>query len=270
MLAASAVLLGVFAVQGQAAWQEMITWANDTRAEFPRDLRWIERSGRPVAVLSDAFDAPQMRLLDYYNDNITAVFVQGGVFPEAAQVGAACGYAVGPAGVLVLERACGGVQHRLLLQDTHTRWRFYDERSSVREASMGRIVQLDPQRPPRLQARLTLPCATPAVSIREARDDLAQLPASAPRACFPTVQMWFWLEHPARVTLWFRGTDRTHQASVGSARYRIPAGRMTPISVELPAGESQVRVDLDWATTTGPRVVKAQIRTGGVTRSLIY
>jgi hypothetical protein len=271
MLAASALLAGVFAVQGQASWREMASSSSQMRAAFPRDLEAIDAAGGPVALLTDSYNAQQLALLDYYNKDISQVFLLNSVQAQGAvPQGLVCPYSIGRGGTLAFSPACGAVPHRLLLQDRNARWRFHDEVSSVPIPFVGRVVETSPDGPPRAQSRFVLPCSAPAVSWRDRVDDLKRHPASAPQPCLPAVQMSFWLDDPATVTIAFRGSTRDHRATLGIDHYIVRANQVTTVRFDLPAGDSQPTLDLDWATTTGPRVIKAQIRTGGLTRSLIY
>jgi hypothetical protein len=268
-LAASALLAGVFAVQGQATWREMASSSSQMRAAFPHDLEAIDAAGGPVALLTDSYNAQQLALLDYYNEDISQVFLLEGTQAEGAVLpGLACPYSVDRDGTLAFS-ACGRVPHRVLLQDRKARWRFYDETSSVPIPFVGRVVEMAPDRPPRAQSRLVMPCSAPAVGWTDRVDDLETHPASTPQPCRSAVEMSFWLDHPAHVAITFRGSSRDHQAALGNEQYALPASRITTVQGDLPAGHSQPTLDLDWADSTGPQIVSAQIRTAGVTRSLI-
>lgn len=271
-LAGAAVVLAALAVQDVTTWNQAISSSRALRGLFPDDLAWIDHhAGGPVALLGAGDNVPQILFLDYYSRTLTQSFVPSdAAVSGAGPQGQACPYAVDRGGMLTFSSACGTIPHRLLLADRLTRMRFYGETGSAHDAMAGRIVQVEPSHPPRLQSRFTLPCPAPLLPAFSSQDDARTIPASAPRGCEPAVRMSFWLDHPAKVTLVFRGGARDQHATLGSARYLIRAKRDTTIAGDLPKGDSQVVLNLDWATSMGPRVVKAQMRTGGRTVSLIY
>jgi hypothetical protein len=147
---------------------------------------------------------------------------------------------------------------------------FYRETSSAYHPSAGRLVELQPGRPPRLMAELTLPCPDPVLPVFGTQDDVERRAATAIQACTPAVQMRFWLDRRANVTLWFRGDGQVHHATLGSTTYTLAAHGLTAVAGDIARGDSEFTLRLGWHTTAGPRLVKAQIRTGGVTRSLLY
>ncbi|HMJ37655.1 MAG TPA: hypothetical protein VK501_27360 [Baekduia sp.] len=270
-VAASTVVFGVLAVQDHAAWQKLITVSADTRALLPRDLSWIDDAGpEPVAVLGVGTNAPQLPLVAYYNSSIAQSFVLDGKPAQGPNPeGLACAWVIGDRGVLSFGPTCGATPHRILLQDRAARLRFYGETTSIRRPTIGRLVELDPGAAPRLQSMLTLPCDTPALPAFTGSDDDVTIPASALKPCAPAVAMGFWLDRPAKVTIVFRGGPQDQHAALGPNRYTIRANRLTRIEGSVPRGDSRFTMDLDWNTSAGPRLVQAQIRSAGVTRSLI-
>jgi hypothetical protein len=272
VLGGGAVLLTVLAIQDQAMWHQTISSWKEVRAVVPRDLQWVDHhAGGPVGVLSSLANAPQVAYVEYYNTSTVQAFVPQGTLPTGPPVqGKSCTYAIGAGGALAFAPGCGPVPHLLLLPDWMVRLRFYRETGSVREPLIGRIVQLDPHHRPRLRSRLTLPCEAPMLPMFSKQDDARTLPASTPRPCLPSVQLDFWLDEPATVSIWFRGSAGKHHATVGVTDYTLPANRVTRIEGDVPRGDSQYLLNLDWATSTGPRIIKAQMRTGGRTISLIY
>jgi hypothetical protein len=272
VLAAATVILTVLAVQDQAAWRQMTSSWTASRALLPQDLAWVDHRGAgPVAVLVGHHNSTAVANVAYYNRTITQAFApEGALLVGPPLQGTICGYRITAGGVLAFSELCGPVPQRLLLQDRMLRMRFYDETASVRELAIGRLVGLQRGHPPRLQSQLTLPCETPALPKFNVVDGARTLPASRPRPCEPAVQMSFWLDHPGKVTLVFEGTARDHRATVGTTTYTLRAHRLTRVAGDVPSGDSQFTLKLDWNISTGPRLIKAQLHTGGITRSLIY
>jgi hypothetical protein len=266
VLAGSTVLLCVFAAQDQAVWQQLIASSKAARATFPGDLGWIDHHARgPVAVLGDHQSSAFLENLDYFNGRLAQVYVPAGEPLTGPQlVGRPCGYLVSASGAIVFSAECGAPPHRFLLQDRMARLRFYDETRSAQDPAIGRIVELSPRHPPRLQSKVVLPCpsawspapAGPAV-------------AAAPTPCAPALRMSWWLDRAARVTVTFRGSAHDHIVTLRHRRWRVRAGGLTTVRLELPQGHTERTLALDWALSDGPSVVTAEIRTGGRTRSLI-
>jgi hypothetical protein len=81
--------------------------------------------------------------------------------------------------------------------------------------------------------------------------------------------MSWWLDRAARVAVTFRGSAHDHVVTLRHRRWRVPAGGLTTVRLELPQGHTEQTLALDWALSDGPSIVTAEIRTGGRTRSLI-
>src|SRR4051794_19067732 len=101
--------------------------------------------------------------------------------------------------------------------------------------------------------------------IDEFTDGRVVAASEVPTMCAPFVELQFWLDAPGHVRLWFRGAQQAQVASVGDVRYPIAAHRVTGIGGDVPGGASKVTVDLDWATSEGPALVKATLTTEGET-----
>lgn len=265
-----ALVLAVLAVQDRQSWDQLISATKAFRSVYPEDLEWVQRARGPVAVFNGMNNAPALEGLDYFSTKILRSYRTAEVVPSGPVIqGQTCAYVVGASGLVSFGTGCGAPPHRLLLQDRKIRWTFYGETSSLSEPRVGRIVETDPAQPPRLRSQLTLPCDTalPAISTV---DDARIEPASARSRCATTMPMNFWLDAPGAVAITFRGGPRDQTASVGATRYGVPARRMTTIEGELPAGDSQVTMNLGWDSSDGPSLVKATLRTGGRTISLLY
>ncbi|HMJ33535.1 MAG TPA: hypothetical protein VK501_06435 [Baekduia sp.] len=265
------ITFAVLVVQDVLSWRHVITTSARIRSYLPEDKAWLDRANGPVAFLAGSRSARGLSLLDYYSPHIAQQFWLTGIPAQGQQLlGNACEYHVQAGGTISFGVACGATPHRLLLLDTVDRWRFYGEHTVAQDTLGGRVVETEPTSSPRLVSRLELPCDRPAPPDFAIVDGIVRRSTSAARRCTPALQMAFWLDQPGRVRLFFHGTARKQHATIGALRYGLRPNRVTLVEGDVPAGDSQLTLHLDWARSDGPNLVKAQLRTGGRTISLIY
>jgi hypothetical protein len=119
---------------------------------------------------------------------------------------------------------------------------------------------------PRVLALLNAPCPrypTPGFSTTSPR--IVGVARNAP-PCTGALSGQLWLDAPSKLVVTFRGGRAAHAVSAGSRTWDVPAGRVTSITFDVPAGPSQFGLSLDWTGAPGdPRFASAAIVARGRT-----
>jgi hypothetical protein len=222
-----------------------VSITRDSRTALPADLSWLDHhGGGPVALLVITRDNPQFPWVDYFNRSVTQAYVPRGITSTQSLFGAACNWAVQETGVVRLDPGCGPVPHRFFLQDQVARPTFYDERFTVSDPRVGRVVAVDSRRPPRLRSIVATSCPRFVVS-----------GLSFP--CNPAFTVQLWLDDPGIVELRFRGGTDDHAVTFHAQGVQLPAAQDVTFRFPVAAGASTSTLPTDWAESRGSPTLMA-------------
>ena len=158
-----ALILGATAVvlllQSQAAWWQMHKTEVSFRSVMPSDLQWVDHhTSGPLALLAITQNAPQFDDVDYFNKQVTQVFVPEQPILGRAIQGKRCTFRFTTTGTVSAGTGCGALPHRFLINDPSARIRFRNETRISTDKNTGRVVELDPSRPVQARSMVILPC----------------------------------------------------------------------------------------------------------------
>ena len=245
----------VLLVQSQAAWWQMTRTGTSFRSTMPADLEWVDHHARgPVALLAITQNAPQFDDVDFFNRRITQAFAPAeGILGRGIE-GKVCSLRFDRDGALVLGAGCGSTTpHRLLINDPSARVTFQDERASWSHPDVGRLVEVDPSKPPRARSLVVLPCPRRTPGYDAASPDI--VPDDSPISCARDMTGALWLDAPAQVEIRYRGGAREQHVEVGGRRWTLPARVDTIVRTAAPQGYSQFVAAHDWTSSVAtPRV----------------
>lgn len=265
---AAALLLGVLAVQDQAAWHQMTTTAKSFRTTMPGRLDWIDRhADGPVALLALTQNAPQYENLELFNRRITNVYVPPTGLPGRPVQGRSCSYRFTLQGALEVGTGCGRVPRWFMLDDPAAAITFRNERRSAYAPQIGRLVKLAPGTPRALSV-LVLACPRPSPVYSSTSPEIVG--AGAPRPCNTSASGSIWLDAPATIALRYRGGSDPHAVTVANRAHPIAPGADVTVRFPAPTGYSQYTLQQDWSSTGGaPRLLSGWVEQGA-RRTPIY
>jgi hypothetical protein len=98
---------------------------------------------------------------------------------------------------------------------------------------------------------------------------LVEPPCSDYVGCTGALQLGFYLDDPARVSVSFGATATQHRIQTGSVIRTLPAGKPTTLNFKIPKGDQAVNLPVDWSDPRGaPELRAVVVRSGGVTYRL--
>lgn len=269
--AVGAIVAVVLLVQDQAAWKQMTDTSRAFRSVMPDDLSWIDRhASGPVALLGVTQNAPQFDDLDVFNRKITQVYGPETGLPGRQPRGPICSFRIARAtGRLELGEGCGPVPRRFLINDPSARMTFADEVASAREPTIGRVVEVAADSPPRVRSLVILACPRMTPTFFDATPEIR--PASAPSTCRPAVTGNLWLGAAAEVEARYAGGRGDHVVTVAGRRRELPARVERRLRFPVAAGASTFAIQQSWTTTDGtPRLLALDlVEAGGRRTSLL-
>jgi hypothetical protein len=260
---ATALLLGVLAVQSQAAWHQMTTTAKVFRTTMPADLEWIDHhADGPVALLGLTQNAPQYEDLELFNRRIAAVYVPPAGLPGRPIQGRVCTYRFTTDGSLRVAPRCGPTPRRFMLDDPAAAITFRDERRAIADRRLGRLVEVAPGTAPRARSVLVLACPRPSPVFSSTSPDIVGI--DKPRACNAAATGSVWLDRAATVALRYRGGREAHVVTVAGRAHTMRPGADVTVRFRVPGGYSQFTIQQDWTSTDGaPTLVSGRLAEDG-------
>lgn len=256
-------------VQSQAAWWQMTTTGKSFRSVMAGDLEWVDHHARgDVALLAITQNAPQFDDIDFFNRRVTQAYApEAGILGRQIQ-GKVCSLRFDASGLVVLGAGCGPRLSRFLINDPSARLTFQDERASWSEPTIGRLVEVDPSKPPRARSLVVLPCPRRTPGYATATPDI--VPADAPIQCATDLTAALWLDAPATLVVRYRGGPRAETVQAGGRTWRIPArAARAEVRLDVARGYSQSAVKQGWRSSAGtPTIAGVELvaRDGTVTR----
>ena len=264
----AAVLLTFVVVTAQSPpnWHWQFGKANEWRSGFPHDLRALDHAANgPVARFFVTTSHPRFETVDFFNKDVTQAFTPSGPVENGRGLhGKRCTWSVSGAGALTFEPGCGAAPRRLYMDDPSAVMTFDGQRIERRLPGLGRIVSV----PEPLKAR--------AIAVLPCDDRTLVLPSGkvlgfAPRVCRSAFTTLLWLDHATTLAVRIRGGTADHSAQVGKQAFRLPAGKVTTIKVQVPSGQSRLdmRFDTQELPAGLPDVVGATLLTAGRSASIL-
>jgi hypothetical protein len=250
----------VLVVQSQAAWWQMTTTGKSFRSVMADDLEWVDHHARgDVALLAVTQNAPQFDDIDFFNRKITQAYApESGILGRAIQ-GKVCSLRFDASGLLVLGRGCGATPHRFLVNDPSARLTFQDERASWSEPTIGRLVEVDPSKPPRARSLIVLPCPRRTPGYATATPDI--VPADDPIQCAADMTAALWLDAPATLVVTYHGGPTAQTVEAGGKTFKIPARSTVAVRVPVARGYSQSAVTQHWRSSAGtPTIARVDLQ----------
>lgn len=264
---AGAVTLAVLVLQGAGAWIWQLRHADEFRAGFPADLRWVDHTARgPVARLVVTASHPRWLPVELFNKDVEQVFALASSTANVER-GPSCRWTVGPTGTAEFADGCGPAPRRFYLDDPAARVTFVDQTIVGRTRGIGRIVSVPgPPSLPRVRSIAVLPCDDRTLLTKS-----GEVLSYTERVCRAVFSCYFWLDRPAELVLRIKGGERPHEARLGPKAYAIAPSRITTIRVPLAAGASRIDVPFDTQELPlgYPDVVGAQLVSGGRSESIL-
>jgi hypothetical protein len=267
---AAALVLGataaVLLVQSQAAWWQMHKTGASFRSVMPSDLQWVDHhTSGPLALLAFTQNAPQFDDIDYFNKQVTQVFVPEQPILGRQIEGRKCSFKFTVSGTIDAQQTCGPLPHRFLINDPSARVRFRDEVRTATDRWTGRVVEVDPAKPVRARSLVILPCPRRTPGYSAADPDI--VPIDAPIQCAADMTVALWLDHDALLSVKYHGGRTPQTVNLGGRTFDVPAGRDTVVQVKVPKGYTQQRATQSWrasvATPTVAEVTLTGLDTGG-------
>jgi hypothetical protein len=263
----------VLLVQSQAAWWQMDKTGHSFRSVMPADLQWVDHhTSGPLALLAITQNAPQFDDIDYFNRQVTQVFVPETPLLGRAIQGKQCAWKFTVSGSISAAAGCGPLPHRFLINDPSARVRFRDEIAGATDRHTGRVVEVAPDKPVRARSLVVLPCPRRTPGYAGASPDI--VPLDSPIECSAQLTAALWLDAPAQLEIRYRGGRRPASVELAGRRWTIPAGAETSVRVAVPKGYTQQRALQSWTSSVGtPTVLGLTLRgadTGGKSMSLSW
>ncbi|WP_445149430.1 hypothetical protein [Baekduia sp. Peel2402] len=235
-------------VQSQAAWWQMTTTGKSFRSVMADNLEWVDDHARgDVALLAVTQNAPQFDDIDFFNRKITQAYAPAaGILGRAIQ-GKVCSLRFDTSGLVVLGRGCGATPHWLLVNDPSARLTFKDELASWSEPTIGRLVEVDPSKPPRARSLVVLPCPRRTPGYSASTPDI--VPADVPIQCAADLTAALWLDAPATLVVHYRGGPTAETVKANGKTYKIPARGSVDVRVAVSRGYTQSVVTQGWTSS---------------------
>jgi hypothetical protein len=264
-VALTLVVLGAFAVQGEAAWRQHIDLTRAFRAALGPDLEWVDHhSTGPVAFLGATQATAQFGVVDFFNRHVQRVYVPAGGLPGRVMLGGQCAWQIAPqTGAATFAGGCGTPGSRFYVDDPTAQLTFAGEARRADSPRLGHLVELRPGAAPRVRALLFAPCPRAG----------ANAPGAPPPTCRPQLSGQLWLDAAARVVLRFGGGAAEHAVSLGSKTWTIAPGAAatTEVALQVPAGPSRFDLTLDWTAPAGaPHLTSARVEVRGTSTEIAY
>jgi hypothetical protein len=262
-VAVTAILLGAFAIQGQAAWKQHLDLTRSFRAALGPDLEWVDHHSRgPVAFLGATQNPPQFGIVDFFNRHVTRAYVPAGGLPGRVMMGGQCGWQISPqTGAVTFQAGCATPQAlRFFVDDPTAQITFAGQERAVHDARLGHVVELAPgTRAPRVRALLFASCPRYPV------------PGAPPATCRPQLSGQLWLDAAAQLVLRFRGGTAPHAVALSGRTWDLAPSTTTAIRLPVPAGASRFDLSLDWTAPAGaPELVSARLESRGTATEIAY
>jgi hypothetical protein len=262
-----AVVLGILALQSQAAWSWQLSLTRDLRDHAEAPLRWLDdHATERVARLGVTQTGALWHQVEFFNRRVTRVYAPpGGLQDRLSDYGGVCTWKIRTDGTIDFERACGPAPTQLYFDDPIARVTLHAQRVLAEHRVLGRVV--DGGDRPRVMSLVTKPCIEGALKpVADQARVLRDL-----RLCVGKMRALFWLDRPATLIVRFRGSILDHAAEIAPGRVAsIPAGTTTTLRWRIARGHSSLEVPVDWDTTDGPRMVGAELVGGGRRIQLLY
>ena len=256
----------VLVVQSQAAWWQLTTTGKSFRGAMADDLEWVDHHARgDVALLAITQNAPQFDDIDFFNRRITQAYAPAaGILGRAIQ-GKVCSLKFDSSGYLILGGGCGPQPHRFLINDPSARVTFQDERAAWKEATVGRLVEVDPRKPPRARSLVVLPCPRRTPGYSASSPDI--VPDDAQIQCSRELTAALWLDAPAQLVVRYRGGARPEHVDAGGRRLAVPARVETTVRVPVPQGYTQQVLTQSWRSSVNTPTIASVALVGRDGRS---
>jgi hypothetical protein len=272
-----ALILGPTAVvlllQSQAAWWQMHKTEVSFRSVMPSDLQWVDHhTSGPLALLAITQNAPQFDDVDYFNKQVTQVFVPEQPILGRAIQGKRCTFRFTTTGTVSAGTGCGALPHRFLINDPSARIRFRNETRISTDKNTGRVVELDPSKPVQARSMVILPCPRRTPGYSAASPDI--VPADSPLDCAADMTVALWLDSDALLSVTYHGSRVPENVVLGGKTYTIAPGRDTTVTTTVAKGYTQQQARQSWTSSAATPTVKSVTLsgddTGGRPLSLIW
>ncbi len=265
------VALGLLVVglQAQSSWRWQLNRADEWRSGFPADLRAVDHAaGGPVARVFLTRSHPRFETVDFFNRRITQVFVPPGSVEYGRTLrGGRCPWSIDAVGTATYTAGCGPAPARIYLDDPAAIITYAGQHDVRRIHGLGRLVSVaGPPAPTKIRAIAVTPCDDRTLVLRTGR-----VLGFAGRTCRAAFSTLLWLDAPGTLAVGIRGGAADHIAQVGKRVFRLPAGKLTTIRVQVPKGPSRLdmRFDTQELPAGLPDVSSAVLSSGGVHQSLL-
>ena len=259
----------VVGLQAQSSWRWQLNRADEWRSGFPADLRAVDHAaGGPLARVFLTRSHPRFETVDFFNRRITQVFVPPGNAEYGRTLrGGRCPWSIDAAGTATYTAGCGPAPSRIYLDDPAAIITYAGQSDLRRIRGLGRIVSVaKPPAQTKIRAIAVTPCDDRTLVLKTGR-----VLGFAGRTCRAAFSTLLWLDAPGTLAVSVRGGAADHVAQVGKRVFRLPAGKLTTIRVQVPKGPSRLdmRFDTQELPAGLPDVTSAVLNSGGVRQSLL-
>jgi hypothetical protein len=234
-------------------------------------VTWLEDgAGGEVARVITGQNNPRAELVEFFNGNVAQVFT-----PDYGSVGRpprgpTCEFSLAPGGALSFATGCGAPLGRILLDDEYGKLTLAGQRLVTEAPEIGRVVAVPDPAGAQAKALVYVPCGPPVSGVDlSGRGEIAARQRICPNR---EVTALLYPERAARFVMTWRGGAEDQQLITGEQVYQLPAGKVTRVSIPVPAGESVVKIPLPWSSAPpdAPDLIGAELVEGDRTTDLLY